>query len=85
MAGRNHAAQAVIGELESRRATRYVPSYGLAAIYDALGERERALDLLDKSFAERDALLVFLKVDPKWDNMRSEPRFIELMRKMNFN
>ena len=85
MAGRAEAARSVIRELEARRATRYVPSYGLAAVYDALGERDVALDLLERSFSERDALMVFLKVDPKWDNMRSEPRFIELMRKMNFD
>ena len=84
MAGRTESARSVIRELEDRRATRYVPSYGLAGIYDALGERDTALDLLERSFAERDALMVFLRVDPKWDNMRSEPRFIELMRKMKF-
>ena len=84
-AGRIDAARSVIKELESRRATRYVPSYGLAAIYDAIGEREIALDLLERSFAERDALMVFLKVDAKWDDLRSQPRFVELMRKMKFN
>jgi TolB-like protein/Tfp pilus assembly protein PilF len=84
-AGRIDAARAVIRELESRTATRYVPSYGLAAIYDALGERSKALDLLEKSFEERDALMVFLKVDSKWGDIRSEPRFIELMHKMKFD
>jgi hypothetical protein len=84
MAGRTEEARAVIRELEARRATRYVPSYGLAAVHSALGERDTALDLLERSFAERDALMVFLKVDPKWDSMRSEPRFTELMRKMKF-
>jgi tetratricopeptide (TPR) repeat protein len=85
MAGRTGAARSIVSELEQRRATRYVPSYGLAAVYDALGERDTALALLARAFSERDALMVFLKVDPKWDNMRSEPSFIELMRKMNFN
>jgi DNA-binding winged helix-turn-helix (wHTH) protein/TolB-like protein/Flp pilus assembly protein TadD len=83
-AGRADAARAVIRDLEKRAATSYVPSYGLAAIYDALGERQTALDQLDRSFENRDSLLVFLKVDPKWDDMRSEPRFIELMRRMKF-
>jgi serine/threonine-protein kinase len=84
-AGRIDAARAVIRDLENRASTRYVPLYGVAAIYAALGERNTALDLLDRSFENRDALLVFLKVDLKWDDMRSEPRFIELMRKMNLN
>ena len=43
------------------------------------------LDSLEKALTDRDSLMVFLKVEPKWDNLRSEPRFIELMRKMNFN
>ena len=85
MAGRTEAARSVIRELEDRRPTRYVPSYGLAAIHEALGERETALGLLEKAFSERDALMMFLKVDPKWDKLRSEPRFIELMRRMNFD
>jgi len=84
MAGRKQEARSVIRELEARRATRYVPSYGIAAVYEALGERATALDLLERSFGERDALMVFLKVDPKWNRMRSEPRFVELMRKMKF-
>ncbi|HUS00025.1 MAG TPA: tetratricopeptide repeat protein, partial [Pyrinomonadaceae bacterium] len=85
MAGRRDEARSILRELENRRAAGYVPSYGLAGAYEALGERGTALDLLEKSFLERDALMVFLKVDPKWDNMRSEPRFIELMRKMKFD
>jgi hypothetical protein len=85
MAGRPDMARSVIRELEERAATRYVPTYGLAGVYDALGERAKALDLLERSYAERDGLMVFLKVDPKWDKMRSEPRFAELMRKMNFD
>jgi hypothetical protein len=41
--------------------------------------------VLDRSLAQRDALMVFPKVEPKWDNLLSQPRFVELMKKMNFN
>ena len=84
-AGRIPEAQTLIDELTKRSETRYVPSYALAALYSGLGEREKALDSLEKAFADRDSLMVFLKVEPKWDNLRSEPRFIELMKKMNFS
>lgn len=84
-AGRTDDARNSVKELESRSTDRYVPHYAIASIYNGLGEREKALDLLEKSFAERDALMVFLKVEPKWDNLRSEQRFVELMRRMNFN
>ncbi|HVF46111.1 MAG TPA: winged helix-turn-helix domain-containing protein [Pyrinomonadaceae bacterium] len=84
-AGRVDAARGIIRELEDRAKTRYVPAYGIAAIYAALGENNTALDLLERSYSQRDALMVFLKVDLKWDDLRSEPRFAELMRKMNLD
>ena len=82
-AGRLAEARAILRELEERAKVRYVPAYTLAQLYMALGETEKALDLLEVSFTNRDALMTFLKVEPKWDSLRSEPRFIELMRKMN--
>ncbi len=84
-AGKTSEARATIAELEKRVADRYVPAYGLAAAYYGLGERSKALNLLERSFAERDALMVFLKVDLKWDGLRQEPSFVELMKKMNFD
>ncbi len=62
----------------------YVPPYYFALVYNGLGESDKALDYLEKAFAEKNLLMVFLKVDPKWNNLRNEPRFIELMRRMNF-
>jgi DNA-binding winged helix-turn-helix (wHTH) protein/TolB-like protein/Tfp pilus assembly protein PilF len=83
--GKSDDARAILNELENKAATGYVASHALAQIYNGLGEKEKALDMLEKAFAEKDALMVFLKVEPKWDNLRAEPRFVELMRKMNFN
>lgn len=62
----------------------YVPPYNIALIYNALGETEKALDYLEKGFAEKDVRMVFLKVEPKWNNLGSEPRFIQLMKRMHF-
>ena len=84
-AGRTAEAQTQLEELIKRSETRYVPSYALAALYNGLGENEKALDHLEKAFTDRDSLMVFLKVEPKWDNLRSEPRFVELMKKMNLD
>ena len=75
----------LLDELKKRSETRYVPQYALAALYNGLGDTEKALDSLEKALTDRDSLMVFLKVEPKWDNLRSEPRFIELMKKMNFD
>ncbi len=77
-------ARAALDELLKFSNDHYVPPYNFALIYNALGESEKALDYLEKSFAEKDVLMVFLKVEPKWNNLRGEPRFIELIRRMNF-
>jgi hypothetical protein len=61
-----------------------VPATHLALIYIGLGEREKALEFLEKGFEQRDPKMAFLKVEPKWADLRDEPRFIELLRRMNF-
>ena len=82
--GKIAEARAVLEELQKLSATRHVPPYNIALVYNALGESDKALDYLKKGFAEKDVRMVFLKVEPKWNNLRNEPRFIDLMRRMNF-
>jgi TolB-like protein/Flp pilus assembly protein TadD len=77
-------ARIVLAGLQKLSTEKYVPAYNFAIIYNALGETETALDYLEKAFAEKNVLMVFLKVDPKWHNLRNEPRFIDLMKRMNF-
>jgi len=82
--GKTTEARAVLDELSKISKTSYVPPYHLALICNGLGESEKALDYLEKGFAEKDVHLVFLKVEPKWNNLRNEPRFVELIKRMNF-
>jgi serine/threonine-protein kinase len=82
--GRREEAMKVQAELEKRSTERYVPAYALALVPNALGSTSQALDLLELSAEKRDALMVFLKTESKWDNLRKEPRFIELMKRMRF-
>ena len=58
--------------------------YRLAAIYLAMGDKDRAMNLLEKDYGQRDNWLTRLKVDPVMDPLRQEPRFKQLMRKMSF-
>ncbi len=81
---RRDTALAMLEELKSRSNQRYVPAYNVAMIYNGLGEREAALNQLEKAFQERDARMMLLKVEPKWNDLRSEPRFIALMKRLNF-
>ena len=80
--GKPDEARSVLRELEDKAASQYVPAYALAQIYNALGDKGKAFDLLEKGYGDRDALMMFLKVDPKWDDVRSEPRFAALVEKM---
>ena len=82
--GKTAESQNILDELLKLSKTTYVPPYHIALIYNGLGETGKALDFLEKGFAEKDVRMVFLKVEPKWNNLRNEPRFIELMKKMNF-
>lgn len=83
MGGREEEARRTLESLEAReREGSYVPSYELATAYEALGEAERALDLLDRARGERSHSLVFLKVDPRLEGLRDTERFQALVRRV---
>ena len=82
--GRQAEARVALEELLKLSTQRYVASYNIALIYNALDEHDKALDWLEKAFEQREPKMTFLKVEPKWNNLRNEPRFIDLMRRMNF-
>ena len=84
-AERRDEALAMLQGLESRSKQRYVPSYNVAMIYNGLGKREEALNQLEKAFKERDARIILLKIEPKWNDLRSEPRFQALLQRLGFH
>jgi hypothetical protein len=59
-------------------------AYSIVTLYAETGENEKALDLLERAYAQHDGELLQLKVDPRLDNLRSSPRFQALLRRMNF-
>jgi tetratricopeptide (TPR) repeat protein len=80
--GDRSAATRALAELLDRSRRSYVPPFNIAMIYNGLGERARTLDWLEKAYADRDVRLTFLKVERKWDPLRSDPRFASLARRM---
>jgi len=62
----------------------YVLPIRVAQLYARAGENDRALEWLERAYKERDTLLVYLNVEPYWDDLRVYPRFKELLRRMNF-
>ena len=81
-AGRTADALAMLSELKGVAARRYVPPVYFAAVYAGLGRAEDACDWLDRAFAERSSWLVFLRVDPWWDRLRTQSRFERLLQHM---
>ena len=61
----------------------YVQAMQIAKLYAHAGEKDRALDWLEKAYQERESRLVYLGVVPGWDPLRDDPRFQDLLRRMN--
>ncbi len=80
--GQQAEAEGLLAELLKLSTKRFVSPYHIAQIYNGLGGRDETLAWLERGFAQRDPKMVFLKVEPKWNNLRSEPRFIDLMKRM---
>ena len=71
-------------QLISRGEQEYVPSTCPAVICAGLGEIEQALDLLEQGYKKRDVIMVWLKVRHQFDPLRADPRFQDLLLRMNF-
>ena len=82
--GRKKEAGEILSELKKRGEQVDVSDYQLALVYVGLRETEAAIEALDQAYRERSTLMSYLKMDPRLDSLRSNPRFQELLRKMNF-
>jgi len=83
-AGHRDEAQKVLEQLFAQSKERYLTPYGVARIYNALGKKDEALCWLETSYYQQAEWLLLLKVDSRFDNLRTDPRFQDLMRRMNF-
>ena len=82
--GRRQQAQALLDRLKSLSARHYVDPYNIAFVYDGLGDNNSAMKCLERSYAERSPQSGFLGVDIWTDRLRTDPRFQELVRRMNY-
>jgi serine/threonine-protein kinase len=83
-AGKQAEARGLLEELLKLSTQRYVSPGNIALIYNGLDERDQTLAWLEKGYEQRDPKMVFLKVDPKWNNLRADPRFQDLLRRVGF-
>jgi TolB-like protein/Flp pilus assembly protein TadD len=81
-AGRAAEAREILERLLDSSQRSYVPQFYLALIYVALGEYDAAFERLELAYEGRDGDLTFIKVDPKLDPLRPDPRFTRLLEKL---
>ena len=83
VAGNRAAAMKALASLESTASSgHYVPAVYSAAIYAGLGDRDQAMKWLEKAYQERTEYLIYLKVEPMADPLRSDPRFKDLVHRV---
>ncbi|HJX00883.1 MAG TPA: tetratricopeptide repeat protein [Terriglobales bacterium] len=82
--GHVEEARELLTMLEAVSRERYIPPYAIALVNAGLGERDAAINWLHHAAAARDVHLMFLPVDPKWDEYRENSRFKDVLAKCNF-
>jgi TolB-like protein/Flp pilus assembly protein TadD len=85
MSGKPSRARAMMEGLTTRAKKRHVSPHYMAFIQTGLGRKNEALALLEMSYEQHNAGLAFLKVDPRWDPLRAEPRFQQLVRALTLD
>lgn len=80
--GRRDEALKALGELKALSKESYVPAYNIAMVYNGLGDRAAALESLEDAARRHDVRLILIRVEHKWDDLRTEPRFEALIRRV---
>ena len=83
LSGNKNEALKVLEELKRMEKVKYVSPYDLAIIYTGLGEKERAIEQLNKAYEQRAGWIIMLKVEPLFDPLRSDPRFAQLLQRLD--
>lgn len=81
-AGRMTDAKRILDKLLTRGAEQYVPSYWIGLVYASMGDKDKAIQYLEKASLERSSWLVWANVEPRFDTLRSDPRFASLLSRI---
>jgi TolB-like protein len=83
-AGRDEQARAIIREMEELATRQYVSPYWIGLVHTSLDDRDAAFRYLEFAREDHAPWLAYIKVSPWFDNLRDDPRFDDLLRRMNF-
>jgi eukaryotic-like serine/threonine-protein kinase len=82
VAGRRAEALASLEELQRLSGQRHISPFYLGLIYTGLGDKDRAFEMLNKAYYERSERLVWINVDPRFDRLRTDRRFVDLLQRI---
>jgi TolB-like protein len=85
VSARQEKARNVLNRMLDLRARRYMDAYSIGEVYAGLGEKEKAFEWLTKAYEEHSGQMWLIKIDPWINNLRSDPRYKELLKKMGFD
>jgi adenylate cyclase len=80
--GRTAEAQAILNKFLEQRKQHYVPPFMIALVYAGLDKKDDAFDWLNKAFDEHDPQLIWVAIEPQLDELHSDPRYNDLLRRM---
>jgi serine/threonine-protein kinase len=80
--GNRGEALKMLNQLKAIARQRYVPAYGFAIVYAAIGEKDQAFEWLEKLYQDRAFDIAYINVDPFFDKLRTDPRFVDLVRRV---
>jgi tetratricopeptide (TPR) repeat protein len=80
--GKRNEAVKILNEMKEMSKQKYVSPYDLAILYTGLGEKDKALEQLNHAYEEQSGWIIYLKVEPLFDPLRSDPRFQDLLRRV---
>jgi len=75
-------AETVLGKMTELSQTRYVPPFDFALVHLGLGQRDTAFEYLEQAYKMRSYDLVSINVDPRFDEIHSDPRFAKLLKRL---
>ena len=81
--GQREEARGILRQLAEAAKERYTPALAFAVVHLGLGENDQALNWLEKAYEERFNRLAYLRREPVWDPLRPDPRFADLLRRIN--
>ena len=84
ISGEREEASTVLARLKELSKRKYVSPYNMALVHLGLGEQDKAFEWLDRGYREGAEWMIYLGVDPRFDGLRADSRFKQLLRRIGF-